>query len=543
MSKLFRRGSVLVACLVSWAALGAVAAAQDPCAGSKRLLRLAGRSTMFHGPVQTEAEVQALFRERRADIETLLRQVGFAGNPQDLFDAVAAGDAIGEERVEQGTKMGWMFFRRRAQPTAMTDVCWAATEAFDAYVVEFDSPAPSATSTGTRYRIAVPKVCGNLALLGQEQLARAAPPPPPVCALEVTDSCDTLEFDIDATGTTAREVTIAIQGPESRQLGAGDSTAPLRWRYSNPQREASFRFTLTGRTEGAPQCTDSATIDRDCCPEGPPAITLTASLDEVKVGEEVQVQAEPSVHECAELRGVTIDGVEVAPPYARNLSWTEPGEYTVVGRVTDDEGQSAEASVTIRVRSERGWTIRPFLAGIRFDDDVTRRTEPGDAGTEFFNYLWESGDGFGVQAEYRFGDRIGIAGGVLLGEFATELMWDYLNLREMDHDDLGTTTLFAGPMFHPMPRGGRLDFFVGPVLHYTDVDSLEYVLPSLTVRHEFDEQFSFGAQLGLDVAFRRDGRLGRHLGSLWLDLEGDTDEFDVSINPLTFNLGLFYRFR
>jgi hypothetical protein len=560
MSKLLRRRSVLCASLVLLAGLSAGAAgAQDPCAGSKRLLRLAGRSTMFHGPVQNTAEVQALFRERRGEIETLLRQVGFAGNPQDLFDAVAAESSFDEERVAQGTRMGWMFFRRRAQPTAMTDICWAAPEAFDAYVVEFDSPAPTATSGGTRYRIAVPKVCGNLALLGQEPLQRSAPPPPPppVCALDVTDSCDTLQFDIDATGTTARDVSIAIEGPESRRLGAGDATAPLRWRYANPQREASFRFTLTGRTEGAPQCTDSVSIDRDCCPEGPPSITLTASSDRVRVGEEVQVQAQPSVHECAQLRGVTIDGVEVAPPYARNLSWTDPGEYTVVARVTDDEGQSAEASVTIRVTSPRGWTLRAFAAGVRFDDDVTRRSAFNEqAGyLEQYNYLWESGWGLGVEGEYRFNDTLGLAGGLFLAEFDTELMFDTPFSWEMDFDTLSTRSLFVGPMFHPLRRDGRLDFFVGPIVHFTQIGDLHYDLPSRDVREEFDDELSYGAQLGLDIGLARDGRLGLHVGGLWLDLDGDAesafedesgegeDLYQVSISPLSLNVGLFYRFR
>jgi hypothetical protein len=488
---------------------------------------------MFHGPVNTTAELQALFRDRRSDIETLLRQVGFAGNPQDLFAAVSAGDSIDDISVAQGTRMGWMFFRRRAQPTAMTDICWAAPQAFDAYEVEFDS-------AGTRYRIAVPKVCGNLALLGQS----AAPPPetvraPPVCALSVTDSCDTLQLAIDATGTTAQDVSIAISGPEQRTLGAADATAPLRWTYSNPEREAEFRVTLTGRTAGGPQCTDSETITRDCCPEGPPSITLTASADVVNAGEEVQVQANPSVHECAELRSVTIDGVEVAAPYARNLSWTDAGEYTVVGRVTDDEGQSAEDSVVIRVRSPRGWVIRPFLAGIRFDDDVTRRS----AGNEQFNYLWESGSGLGLQGEYRFSDRLGFGLGVLLAEFDSELMYDTPFVWEMDFADVETTTIFAGPLFHLTRRDSRVDFFVAPLLHYTSIDDFTYVLPSRDVRVDFDDQFSFGAQLGLDVPFRRDGRFGIHAGSLWLDLEGEADDFDVDINPLTFNLGLFYRFR
>ncbi|HUP22096.1 MAG TPA: hypothetical protein VNB06_04055 [Thermoanaerobaculia bacterium] len=499
---------------------------------------------MFHGPIHSTAELQALFRERRSDIETLLRQVGFGGNAQDLFAAVSAGDSIEEMSVARGTRMGWMFFRRRAQATAMTDICWAANESFDAYVIEFESPAATTSAPGTRYRIAVPKVCGNLALLGQEPVARLAASALPLCALEVTDSCDTLQFDIDATGTTAQDISIAIAGPEQRTLGASDAAAPLRWRYSNPEKEGTFRFTLTGRTEGAPQCTDTVTIERDCCPvEGPPSIGLTSSADNIMVGEEVQVQADPRVHECAELRRVTIDGVEVAAPYARNLSWAAPGEYTVVGRVTDDEGQTADASLVIRVRSQRGWTIRPFLAGVRFDDDVTRLTRPGEAAPEFYNYLWESGEGFGVQAEYRMNDRLGIAVGALFADFTTELMWDYLTLWEMDFDDMATKTFFVGPMFHPLRRDSRVDFFVGPVLHYTDIGSVEYVMPSLTVREDFDDQFSFGAQLGLDVPFRRDGRFGLHVGSLWLDLEGEADDFDVSIDPLTFNLGVFYRFR
>jgi hypothetical protein len=552
MPKQLGRSSALVVGVVSvWLmSLGGTAAgAQDPCAGSKRLLRLAGRTTMFHGPVASVAEVQALFRERRADIERLLPQVGFTGNPQDLFAAVAAGTSIDEMSVAQGTRMGWMFFRRRAQPSAMTDICWAAPEAFQAYEIEFDSG-------GTRYRIAVPKVCGNLALLGQT----AAPPPPraqvapPACALSVTDSCDTLQLDINATGTTAQEVSIAIAGPESRTLGPSDASAPLRWRYSNSEREAEFRITLTGRSPGAPQCTDSETIRRDCCPEGPPAITLTPSATEVQVGEEVQLQADPQVHDCAELRSVTIDGVEVASPYTRNMSWTDPGEVTVVARVTDDEGQTAEASAVIRVKSPRGWTFRGWLSGVRFDDDVTRRAEAGPP-QELFNYLWESGWGIGLEGEYRFSDLLGLAGGLLWAEGDSELMWDIPTSWEMDFDKWETTSLFVGPMFHPLSRDRRVDFFIGPVLHYTQIGDLFYDLPSRDVREEFDDELSYGAQLGVDIGLAKEGRVGLHVGGMWLDLDGEAEYseeneeieadslYEVSISPLTLNVGFFYRFR
>jgi outer membrane protein W len=252
---------------------------------------------------------------------------------------------------------------------------------------------------------------------------------------------------------------------------------------------------------------------------------------------------------------VTIDGVEVGAPYSRGLSWTNPGEFTVVARVTDDEGQTAESSVTIRVVSPRGWTLRGFLSGVRFDDDITRRVEPGPPVTQSFNYLWESGWGLGLEAEYRFSDRLGLAGGLFWSEGDVELMWDTPTSWEMDFDSWDTTSLFVGPMFHPLRRDRRVDFFIGPVLHYTQIGSLFFDLPSRDVREELDDELSYGAQLGVDIGLARDGRVGLHVGGLWLDLDGEAeyeleDEsteadslYEVSISPLTLNVGFFYRFR
>ncbi|HVS13944.1 MAG TPA: hypothetical protein VMV46_08470 [Thermoanaerobaculia bacterium] len=529
-------------CVVASLATVAATPAQDLCAGANKVTRLGGRQTMFYGPLSSEQDLQALFAQRESEIRTLLRQVGFQGDPDDLFAAVRSGEGVSRTTVEPGRRMGWMFFRRRDQPIVKMDACWAGKEAFSGYQVTF-------VSGDTEYTLVAPDVCGNLALLGQRELP---PVPPPTCRVQVSHRCES--FTIDATGTQAETVTLQVDTPSGSQTlsQVGDS---LRWTVDGVDRQGTYTFTVIGtsvdRRGEVLECRvdDSVTLDI-----AEPSIAVSASATDVFVKDEVLVSAAPQVDPCAEITAVALDGRAVPPPYQAPFSWAKPGAYTVEGVVTDDLAQTARDQVTINVtRSPGTWTLRPFLGRMDTDDTIRQAWEGGDIRR---NWLLDGGVAAGVQAEYRFRPWFGLAFGGLIQRHELHFMFDTPDVWLMDDDDLDGYTLFAGPLFHLTPER-RVDIFLGPLVAYTDWQGVDLDLGptpapfSSRVPASFDSELTFGLQAGVDIPFRPDGRWGLYVGLMYFELDAEADDdpsfpfpdaFTLGVDPISLNLGLSFDF-
>jgi hypothetical protein len=516
--------------------------AQEICAGANKVTRLGGRQTMFWGPLGSEQDLRTMFEQRESEIRTLLRQVGFQGNPDDLFAAVRSGEGVSKGTVEPGRRMGWMFFRRRDQPIVKMDVCWAGKEAFSGYQIVF-------VSGDTEYTMMAADVCGNLTLLGQRELP---PVPPPTCRIQVSHTCE--RFTIDATGTQAEKVVLQVDTPSGSQTldQVGDS---LRWTVDGVDREGTYKFTVIGtsldRRGETLECRVDDTVTLDIAE---PGITLSASATDVFVKDEVLVTATPRVDPCAEITAVALDSRAVQPPYQAPFSWTKPGTYTVEGVVTDDLAQTARAEVAINVTRPPGtWTLRPFLGRMDTDDTIRQAWEGGDVRR---NWLLDGGVAAGVEAEYRFRPWFGLSFGALLQRHELHFMFDTPSVWLMDDDDLDGYTLFAGPLFHLTPDR-RVDFFLGPLVAYTDWQGVDLDIGSAPapfssrVPADFDSELTFGLQAGVDIPFRPDGRWGLYVGLMYFELDAEADDdasfpypdaFTLGIDPISLNLGLSFDF-
>ena len=580
--------AVVLLSTLGLASLPGAAMAQDVCEGAgSKVTRLGNPATRFSSQVTTIEALQNMVGNARSEIETLLRQAGFQGDPADFFAAVASGDGISSTSVDPGSRLGWMFFRKKGAPTLKQDVCWAGKAAFAGWEVQF-------SSDGQWYSFVVPEACGNLALLAQQT--------EPVCRVSIRDTagetCDEKSLVIDASGSTGNlSVELIDPSGASRSLTTGNSST-RRWTVDSDLTQGTFRVVATssepnGRC-GMLECRAEDSIVRDCCIAEPPSISVEAVPDTVEAFQESMVTARPTVSACTEIDRVTLNGETVTSPYQTAVSYPEPGSYSIPATVLDGRGQSAESSATVTVtecetkdckkkrreyrkeqrRREReearrardegrdgrsasssasgrsggaagagafaagDWVIRAWLAKLDAEDfDMLAN------GNVREKFALDNGTALGLQAERLFNSRVGLGFGVLALRPEVQYELDIGPLWEMDDDTANGFSLFVGPVFHLTPNS-RVDLFVSPFVAYTDPGDVSFSVLGTNESLDFDSEFSFGAQLGLDIPFGADGNWGLHAGVMYqeLELESDRAGVDFAADPLSAGLGLFFRF-
>lgn len=184
------------------------------------------------------------------------------------------------------------------------------------------------------------------------------------------------------------------------------------------------------------------------------------------------------------------------------------------------------------------WTVRGFPLRMDVDDDRFAT----DDGTERTHLTTSSGNGAGLNVEYRPNPRLGIEGGLLYSELDSMLVFDSPTEWLMAKDSSSLLVLTLGANFHLTP-GKRADFYVGPFIGLAQVGDPSFNLGGTvgTVSGNFDDEFVFGGQLGLDIPFG-ESPWAFHLGALYMDLGVGEGGVDLDLNPLIGAIGLAYNF-
>lgn len=139
-----------------------------------RATRLGDPAHRFAKPLQTPDDLRRLFADpgMRADVASILEQVGWRGDVEDLRLAAATAEVVAV-KLPTGTRLPFMSSRNRGKPVALVDVLWAGKRPIDAYEFEF-------VSRGWRYRCVTPKACANFLVVDlgpakEVRLVRRAP--------------------------------------------------------------------------------------------------------------------------------------------------------------------------------------------------------------------------------------------------------------------------------------------------------------------------------------------------------------------------------
>ncbi|MGH1543685.1 MAG: hypothetical protein ACRBHB_25010 [Arenicella sp.] len=169
--------------------------------------------------IETRAELQAFFANNPDVVKAILQDADWQGDPQQLMDAIAAGD-FSETSYEPGTTFEWMSSRKKGVPTALPRRIWAGKEAFEGFEVNL-------TSSCTNYQMVIPKACCNLSLATTSKVEVA-----PVLTTTVDGDSMTVCSDpgskVTLTGPdgVAKELTLDEKGCwTGTELPAGDYAA------------------------------------------------------------------------------------------------------------------------------------------------------------------------------------------------------------------------------------------------------------------------------------------------------------------------------
>lgn len=270
----------------------------------------------------------------------------------------------------------------------------------------------------------------------------------------------------------------------------------------------------------------------------PPSCGITAPT-EVVAGEPFEVNVSGNWKEASVSVIYEQDQVitTLAASYPQSMSLDKPGLYRLRAEVSNQGSEVAHCETQVLVNRDTAWTIRPFFAAIRTDDDEIVNRDNGLRSA----FQTNSGFGGGVGVEYHLNDRFGIEARLVFGWPEARLNVDTETQWLHDTDDLRLTTITVGPNFH-FYRGDRVDLFAGPFLGWANLGDVDLSVDSLNTGQwrEFDDEFIWGAQLGSDISFTQDALWKLHLGLMYMNLEAEDKRTGekVDINPLLFLVGL-----
>ncbi len=540
-----------------------VAASAVAAEKTVKIRRLGNPITSFSSePATSMTVLQTQFLKYHSDLETVLREAGWEGDPRDLFKAVEDGKAT-RVALPVGERLEWMAYRKNGKPVTGSNLEWAGKEPMDAWKVEVESG-------GAVHTFVVPVACLNLAWHSKGPAYSA-----PTCSLSASVAgagdvaCGQLAA-VTLSGQTDGSMSVTkSSGPGSGQPSSSGSGT---WTYA-PTAPGSYSFTATTTNEHdkSATCTASATV--------PAAVScvecrLAASYDETS--HTFTVDAGGSVG-TVDVTGVTLpDGTAgnlLALKAAGTNRWTwapeipkKRGDYTYTFAArAEAEGATKDCNASVTIPGKKGpardgggtagtaaglWIARGFGVKLDGDDSVFQSSFLPDGRNLRDHASLEGGTGIGFSLERLLTDRMGLEFGVMFADLEARLMRDIDEAWETAEADIDVMPITLGLNFHLTPSK-RFDLFIGPMVALVQLDDVSLRVLGDTVRGQSEDEFTWGARLGIDVPFSSTGDgWGLTAGVGYLDLsadfgdEGDNedDEVEFAIDPLIFNLGLSYRF-
>lgn len=293
-----------------------------PCfAQQHRAVRLGNPSTRFAPPLKKPEDLRSLFRDPklRPDIESILQQVKWQGNVNDLYHAAATAP-IREFKIPVGTRMPFMSARKNGQPVVLLDVLWAGDEPVDAYVFEF-------SSNGRRYRCVTPKPCSNFYMedLGPEQptltLAKAMPAAVSLCA--------PFEMEITVRNTSTKPLTgvrVTDVLPAGLATTTGKTNLELDAGTLKPGEGMLFKVQLVAKSAGRFENVVRALTAEGATGEASATTTVRAPELDITCSAPKQVQVKRPLDVCATVKNT---GSEADPRVTVLLPL--PERVTVLG--------------------------------------------------------------------------------------------------------------------------------------------------------------------------------------------------------------------
>ncbi len=521
---------------------------------AKKIRALGNPVTAFSTePADSPESLRRQFEEHAADYKLALEQAGWEGNWEDLLNAVNAVKASDRVILQPGDGVKWMVFRKNKQPVITRNLVWDPKWAPKGQEQQFDAWQIEVESNCKVYTFLVPVVCVNLALYKDGVDVTEAPS----CSLTASAGaakCD--EFaQISLSGSTdgtKLEIT-NVEGGSSSGLSASGNNS---WTYA-PSSAGSYTFTATATSACGQTATCKSNSVNVAAVEPCVKCAIKAMYDEES--RTITITDDGSVGSL-DVTGITLpDGTsgEMSKLIGGDGRWTytpkrhrKPGSYTwTFAAQAERNGKTAdcEARVTRDVpEPDYAWIFRAFGARVDADGSIFQSSFLPNGSNLRDDFQINPGTGFGASIERVFTPRIGLELGLLLADLDSVLLRDIDVDWEQSEEDIGMTLISLGPNFHLTP-GSSVDLFIGPFLGYVELDSVTHRVLGSNVRFGGEDEFTFGAQIGIDVP--TSSTWAFTAGIKWLDLDYDLDdgdddanEVEIGIDPLIFTAGVAYRF-
>ena len=527
---------VIIFSIVMTAGIGV--AADEVCADvpkESRVLRLDGGNAVIDGVLGSKAEVKAFAEEFGESLKAILEERGLAAATEGVLRALETGDAT-ETTIHRGDVFEWMATRKKGAVTTFGPVCMASKTEYDAWRFEVTVDGPMEKTIHT---FVIPEVCGNLALVG----TRSVPKPPipvPVVFLDVDRDCESRTITID-TGDSDPGAQLVIMTDEGIghpiEAGTIDDPAPF-------SADLTFRIVASNTARDGHLQEAEKELTVPACPAPPPECSLSVPTTDVFVRQPVTVEAsghwveDGFAYRVLDAADREVDRLVPGPEMPHTTTFAKPGVYRIQGGATNEIGETAGCEVKIFVRPR--WNVRPKAVLI----------SPTQRETDFSNGVgadWAQGFnsdiGGELDLEYHptrlIGLEIGaLAGGVDAHRKMTPVVPNAVT--DVERDGLGVTMAHFALNFHFRGWSG-VDFFMGPVVAWADVDDADFGLQG---QWDGGSDTAFGAQLGLDIPLSRAGAWSLNAGIRYLEASFDDDPVtgEVTMNPVIANLGLSFGF-
>lgn len=375
-------------------------------------------------------------------------------------------------------------------------------------------------------------------------------PIPPICKVTATADNKGLTFTVDTTGSgvVIQGIAIAGDGPESGHLTASQTApGPVTIPYGD-QVKKSGNWTFSADVEGQnglhAKC-DAAPVLACAPPVAKLAINPAYDCEKRQFGIDTTGSSDHQV--------VTVMGETVSDrTYTVKHSGTYTVDLTADDGICPDNKATATATVTVPPFGDTDrWTVRVFGAYARASADSAENLN--SAATDYRQKvnLGAHHGGFGAGFEYRplhvcDLSHWGIAVDAISTQLDTHILVDRSASWGRAEDKVNFTPVLLSLNYHVTDPGKPVDFFIGPSIGYAFLDSVTFNTLGASYTEKFDDDLTYGVNLGIDVPFGREREYAFTAGlrQLFFKAKGSgTVSHNFDLNPTIATAGFAFRFR
>jgi outer membrane protein W len=519
----------------------------DPCKG-RLVRRLAGPHAMTKQPIRDLADLQRRLPEFEAGFRDVIARDASLGPAvaDALVAAIKSGSGVTDGKLGPRDNFRWMAYKPQGVVGVIQPPCAQLRRDYDAFDITVEvAPAAATPVQDARCELGVTRNCerenptitldasGSSANVRVERAGQAVPGAGPRWTVpDTVPYSEDVSFVVRAQGSAA-----AAQTAKVHHFRIPKICGNLTYLGESPGRAVGAAATAATceKTITSPMCKPWAEVSVE-----PPTVEVHHEAIIRTAGGYHDGLAKLEISCSDQPEPEVIDNPQREHPYTPGRVCCDEGGFQIRFETKNAAGDMAEATTALDV-TPHDWVFRPSLTYIMPTDAEQERDTVRDGLPAHEVFEIDGGFGVGLSLERRFNERIGLEFGAIFG--SAEAEWELTIGGQTGEYDLSPKfyAFTVGPNFHLLGCGAA-DLYLGPLVGYGGLYDPNFWVFGHRFHADFSGDFIWGAQLGLDVPFRRDSDWALHTGVKYLVLDQETDAGTIDVDPLIFELGLAYHF-